>query len=354
MNIEKKDTGFAIPHQEEEGLDYYDCRQRPFRVFGLLPPDEDVPCFKRMPDAAARAVSDSVREFSRNTAGGRLRFVTDSPEIHIRAVMPFIRRMPKFTFSGSAGFDLYTDDRYAGTFMPPLDMQDGYSAALFLPTQGEHTVTIHFPLYSNVAQLSVGLRHGAAVKPCAGYRYSVPVVYYGSSITQGACASRPGNAYENIISREWDCDHVNLGFNGSARGEQVVADYIASLTMSAFVFDYDHNAPDPEHLQRTHRPMFERIRKQHPGLPVIMVSRPNVHLSAEEIRRREIIESTCRQAVEQGDRNVYFIDGSRIMERFGGDSGTVDNCHPNDLGFMCMAKVIGETIGAVLQGKRPG
>ena len=78
---------------------------------------------------------------------------------------------------------LYMDDRYVGTFMPPLDMQDGYGAGLTLPSTGEHTVTIHFPLYSDVSQLIVGLRQGAAVKPCADYRYPVPVVYYGSSIT---------------------------------------------------------------------------------------------------------------------------------------------------------------------------
>lgn len=350
MTIEKLDTNFLIKPLEIKGdFVYYDCRQYPFRVFGLLSKDDDAAGFLRMPDAVAKTVSEGVRILNRNTAGGRLKFVTDSPEIHIRATMPSIGRMSHFPLCGSAGFDLYMDDRYVGTFMPPLDMQDGYGAGLTLPSTGEHTVTIHFPLYSDVSQLIVGLRQGAAVKPCADYRYPVPVVYYGSSITQGGCASRPGNAYENIISREWNCDHVNLGFSGNAKGEETMADYIASLTMSVFVFDYDHNAPNLEHLQRTHRPMFERIRKQHPNLPVIMVSRPNVHLSDGELQRRDIIESTYRQAMEHGDKNVYFIDGSQMMNRFGGDSGTVDNCHPNDLGFMCMAKVIGEMVGNILQ-----
>ena len=194
---------------------------------------------------------------------------------------------------------------------------------------------------------------GAALLPAEGYRYACPVVYYGSSITQGGCASRPGNAYPAILSRMLDCDFVNLGFSGNAKGEAEMADYIAGLPMSVFVYDYDHNA-DTSRLQRTHARMFGIIRERQPQLPVIMLSRPQPYLDEGERARRRIIEETFQSALRAGDKNVYFIDGSSLLHRFGGDSGTVDRCHPNDLGFMCMADGIRETLQRALESSGTG
>lgn len=115
--------------------------------------------------------------------------------------------------------------------------------------------------------------------------------------------------------------------------------------MAAFVFDYDHNAPNVEHLKNTHQRMFQRIRRQCPLLPIIMLSRPQPRMTPEEYQRRSIIMETYQNALAAGDEHVYFIDGSVILGQFGGDSGTVDGCHPNDLGFMCMAR----SVGAVLE-----
>ena len=86
------------------------------------------------------------------------------------------------------------------------------------------------------------------LKDAPEYRIKKPVVYYGSSITQGGCASKPGSSYESILSRRFDCDYINLGFSGTAKGEDEIVDYIKGLEMSVFVMDYDHNAPTTEHL----------------------------------------------------------------------------------------------------------
>jgi hypothetical protein len=132
-------------------------------------------------------------------------------------------------------------------------MQDGYESVIRFETRRKREITINFPLYSSVSALYIGLEENAVVEPSAGYKNKKPMVFYGSSITQGACASRPGNSYANIVSRTLGIDHINLGFSGNAKGEQTMADYIASLDMSVFVYDYDYNAPDPEHLQNTHQ-----------------------------------------------------------------------------------------------------
>ena len=236
-----------------------------------------------------------------------------------------------------------------GTFMPPMDIKDGYSSELYIGESGMREITVHFPLYSGVTGLELGFPSGSRIEKADPYETTVPVVYYGSSITQGGCASRPGNAYQNILSRMLSCDHINLGFSGSARGETCMAEYIAELSMSAFVLDYDHNAPTPEHLEATHCAFFNTIRAKNPALPVIMLSRPQPYPDKEEILRRDIVKRTYETAVRNGDENVYFVDGTEILKIFGGDSGTVDHCHPNDLGFYCMAKALEPVLKSALR-----
>lgn len=354
--IEQFDPNFKLSQVGGHAdVRFYDCRRAPFRIHGLLSSAQAGEGFLRMPADIAAQVSDGVAYLNTNTAGGRVRFRTDSPYVAIRAQLSNIGKMPHFALSGSAGFDLYYREQnqeiYGGTFIPPFDIEDSFEALLELPpSPAQREITINFPLYSGVKQLQIGVSQDAFVQPAADYAQNRPVVYYGSSITQGGCASRPGNAYQSIISRRLCLDFINLGFSGNAKGESAMAEYIAGLSMSAFVYDYDHNAPDVEHLQRTHEPMFWKIRAAQPDVPIIMVSRPKPLLNEEEIRRRAVIRSTYEHALAQGDRNAYFIDGSQLL-RYGGDSGTVDNCHPNDLGFMCMAEGIGNMLKEALKKK---
>lgn len=353
--IEKIDPNFQPSKLAgHEDVIFYDCLEEPFQVYGLQMPENKEDGFLRLPAKTAASVNEGVAYLAGHTAGGRVRFQTDSAYVAIRAKLHSIGRMPHFALSGSAGFDLYvgasTEEVYTGTFMPPYDMEDGYESLLELGKGGVmREITIHFPLYSGVKSLQIGLQQGAKAAAPSPYPVQLPMVYYGSSITQGGCASRPGNAYPSMISRQLGCDHVNLGFSGSARGEAVMAEYIAGLTMSAFVYDYDHNAPSLQHLQDTHEKMFQTIRSAQPELPIIMVSRPKYRLTEEEIKRRDVIRTTYEKAAASGDSNVYFVDGSTFFSCFGGNSETVDGSHPNDLGFMYMAEGIGKVLHHILK-----
>lgn len=134
-----------------------------------------------------------------------------------------------------------------------------------------------------------------------------------------------------------DCDHINLGFSGNGKGELFIAEYIAGLDMSACVLDYDYNAPDEAHLKATHEPFFKAIRSKHPRLPVVFISSPNTALFTE---RRAIIKQTYENAVSAGDKNVWFIGGETMYGVKDRDACIVDGTHPNDFGFMRMAKTI--------------
>ena len=168
------------------------------------------------------------------------------------------------------------------------------------------------------------------------YEVKTPMVFYGSSITQGGCASRPGTCYQAWLSRWFDADYINLGFSGSARGEDEIADYIAGLEMSAFIYDYDYNSPTYDTLVATHDKMLRRIRAAHPDLPIICASRPRFPLNPEETARRDLIHSNVERLRAEGDTMVSFVSGKELIA-IGGMEGTVDFCHPTDLGFYSMA-----------------
>lgn len=329
------DRNFAVKTNiGKSDIRFYNVLEPPFCIHGVFYENGK---FRRMPERVANNVSEGVRALHTHTAGGRIRFRTDSPYVAIHVKMSEVGRMPHFALCGSAGFDLYVGNDYYASFIPPVDMTGGYESVLDFAACEMRDITIHFPLYSNVDVLYIGLAKDASVQATMPYKIGQPIVYYGSSITQGGCASRPGTAYQGFVSRALDADFINLGFSGNARAEDEMAEYISTLSMSVFVYDYDHNAPGIEHLASTHEKLFLKVREKHPDLPVIMMSRPKLSLNGEELARLEIIKTTYQNALARGDRNVYWIDGRDLM-RVAGHEGTVDACHPTDLGFFSMAQ----------------
>ncbi|MBQ6823494.1 MAG: hypothetical protein IJP27_02480 [Clostridia bacterium] len=347
MNIEKIDKNFLVDSKiDRKDIVFYDAESAPFSIHGVWKEDG---YFRRLPQSVAAATSEGVLHLHTNTAGGRVRFVTDSPYIAIVAKMDGLGKMAHFPFTGSIGFDLYTEKRYLKTFVPPFAATDGFESVIDVQDPCLREYSINFPLYSNVKQLYIGLKDGSVLEAAPAYETAVPVVYYGSSITQGGCASRPGNTYQSIISRELNCDHVNLGFSGNAKAEDAIADYIAGLEMSVFVYDYDHNAPNVDHLRATHEKMFKKIRAAHPELPVLMLTRPKYYLTDEEKQRLAIVRQTYENAVASGDENVYFIPGPDLLIDLVRESALVDNCHPTDSGFVSMAYVVGNKLKEIMK-----
>ncbi len=345
--IEKLDPNLAVENTvNEPDIVYYDVRRDPFALYGLYNPRTETD-FKRMPDEVAQGVNPAVAQLYLQTSGGRVRFSTDSQYVAIYAVMPYISRMPHMALSGSAGFDLYVDDgngnsRFRGAFMPSRHVQNGYQAIVRFESRKLRHLTLNLPTYSQVRSLLIGLQQDATVGKGARYTNELPVVFYGSSITQGGCCSRPGNIYQNVISRRLNLDYLNLGFSGGAKGEDVMIDYLASLEMSAFVCDYDHNVNDPELLRKTHLKLYQKVREKHPDIPYLMASRIDFERDIDHaVPLRDAIFDTFRYARACGDRNVHFIDGESIFRGPYLDMCTVDGTHPTDLGFALMADAIG-------------
>ena len=362
LKIENLDKNLAVSTNiDAPDLKLYDVRQKPFQIYGLYNPQTETQ-FKRMPSDVAETVHPNVKALHLHTSGGRVRFSTDSPYVAIKAVMPSITHFSHMPLTGSSGFDIYIDSPdgweslYHRTFVPPYHMTDGYESKIEFYEPGIHYVTINFPLYNTLSDLYIGLADGSFVGEGAPYRDLDPVVYYGSSITQGGCASHPGNCYQSMVSRALNIDHINLGFSSGGHGEEAMIQYMKTLKMSAFVSDYDHNAGSTQHLINTHKHMYEVIREANPDLPYVIMSRPDFHRmlplfggNKQSVERREVIIETLHHAFRNDDTNVYFIDGESLFREPFGDGAAVDGCHPNDLGFSFMAKAVTGVLQRVLR-----
>lgn len=352
--MEMHDQNLLYKEINREDLEFYDYKSDKFLVFGFYDfYNTDIPL--RVPDDVAKAVSVGLDGANPLNAGGRICFTTDSKTI---AVMAEVKGFHGANFSaiGLAGFDLNVKENgkfhRRKIFRPKDDPNLPYSGVVDL-FEGEKQILIHMPNYGAVKSLKIGVLKGSTVKPLNPYRTDVkPILYYGSSITQGGCASVPGNTYQNIISVRNSVDYINLGITGWAKAEPLMAEYIAKQDMGLFVYDYDHNAPDEKYYKDTHYSFYKTIRKAKPDLPILMVTRPDVEqMPSITDLRIEIAEQTYKQALSEGDKNVYFINGYDLFGSVDADLCTTDGCHPNDLGFYRMANVIGAKIDEILKLK---
>ena len=171
------------------------------------------------------------------------------------------------------------------------------------------------------------------------YRDVAPILYYGASIDQGGCASRPDCSYPAMLSKWNNIDYINLGFSGNCKGEQMMAEYLSGIDCSLFFMAYDGNV-SVDHLRETHFRFYEIYRRRRKDVPIVFMSVPCFDNYPNTKERREILRQSFLKAREQGDSKVYFIDGETLFGKEDREICTVEGIHPNDLGFYRIAKVI--------------
>ena len=332
-----------------ENIKFYKVWETPFKVYGLYG-DIEKNGFRRLPEEVAKNTSSEVHRLHTHTSGGRVRFRTDA-EVVVLKIKGAYYSTWHMTDMARHGADLYIDYPYGSVYTGAIKPNgEATSSVEIKMPEGEHDVTVYLPLYGEVNEFEIGLCEGASLKEHSKkYQNDLPIVYYGSSITQGACASRPGRAYEALISRKYNVDYTCLGFSGAAKGEDAIVEYMSTLPMCAFVSDYDHNAPNPEHLRKTHHNVYLKIREKHPDIPYFMVTRPDFYFNEDNITRRDVVMQSYLEARGAGDKNVYFIDGSAFFVGERVEDLTLDLTHPNDEGFRRMANYIGDVIAKVMK-----
>jgi len=312
------------------------------RLYGLL---ED---YTRIPLSVAEKLNETARAHYDNASGGRVVFATDSPVIEFKIRLSKPVTFGHFPLSTNSGVDVYIDGEYHSLYTPAEGSQTVEGRIYKYRTKND--VRINLPIVNHVEDVEIFIDDESSVYPATPYKYEKPVVFYGSSITCGIAASRPGNTYPARLSNALDFDFINLGFPGGCRGEIEIAEYIAGLDMSLFVLDYDHNAPKPDELRERHDRFFRTIRAAHPTLPILILSKPDlVNDPVKNTACRDVIYSNYSRAQAEGDERVWFIDGAWLYWNDIPRDRTADWIHPTDFGFKGFCDILRAPISMILE-----
>ena len=294
------------------------------------------------------AIRPTLRHVAAQQSGGRIRFCTRAATWALRASLTRSETGTFNTPASLSGLDVYVRTASGAKFIrcaAPQEGETSFTAEFKRPgrLEGEREWTVYFPLQNPLAALELAFPSDAPALAPEPPRLAKPVVFYGSSITQGFSSSRPGLTYPAMISRRLDLPFINLGYGGNAKGEPEVAAAIAALEMSLFVCDLDHNIGSLEDLEALHAPFVATIRKAHPEIPILVISSPNYWNDPDYFgRRAAILQNTVDRARATGDQRITFLHGREFWDSATAGDMTVDNLHPNDAGFARMAAVIGE------------
>ncbi|MBM4078190.1 MAG: twin-arginine translocation signal domain-containing protein [Planctomycetes bacterium] len=304
--------------------------------------------FDRLPARAKGVVREPVWNLSRQSAGMSFQFETDATEISARwTLRSNTLAMGHMPATGVSGLDLYAQDEQ-GRFWwvaignPPTAPKVQLKLAGGLKP-GRRTYRVYLPLYNGVTSVEVSVPPKAAFQPIPP-RQEPPVVFYGTSIMQGGCASRPGMAHSAILGRRLNRPIINLGFSGNGIMEPEVAALLAELNPCVYVIDCLPNMEARLVAERA-EPLVQTLRKAHPTTPVVLVE-DRTYTDAtflparrdRNLRSREALRKAHERLLAAGVGNLHYVPGEHLL----GDDGeaAVDGSHPTDLGFMRMADAL--------------
>jgi len=227
--------------------------------------------YDRLPLSYKEHVRPPVWNLSKSSAGLSIRFITNSSSINVKWEVLNDVKMNHMAETGIKGIDLYCRSgknwQYVNTARPTGKLNE-YSLVENMPVE-DREFKMYLPLYDGLLNLAVGVDSRSDIrKPAKSIQK--PIVFYGTSITQGGCASRPGMVYSNIISRKLDVDCINYGFSGNGRMEAPVAEVMAGIDASFYVIDCVPNM-SAEEIHNNMIPLVDILREKNPVIPIVFV-----------------------------------------------------------------------------------
>lgn len=316
--------------------------------------------FDRLPAKAKEVVRPPVWTLAQDSAGLRFRFVTDADALRARWSLRRTDRlaMTHMPASGVSGVDLYIRDAGRWRWLAVGRPEDpALNECLLVSGLGreKREYLLYLPLYNGIGSIELGLPAGAVLQP-APARYSLrpAIVFYGTSVLQGGCASRPGMAYPSILGRRLDWPTVNLGFSGNGKAEPEMAQLVAELDPAAFVVDTLGNLDVTQANERM-EPFIKTLRARHPTTAIVLVEGINYadtsfieSLRIKVAERNGFLRKLYDRMRAGGDRHIHYVPSSHLLGGDGDD--TVDGTHPTDLGFLRMADGMEPVLREALRG----
>lgn len=313
--------------------------------------------YDRLPANVTTNVNEGVRSMKHHTSGMLFRFVTDSKKLHFKWV-PYngMLSMDHMPSTGVSGIDVYRWDATRGRWLYVKtgriwDAKKGGSLSIDW-TPGTPCI-VNLPLYNGIRSFQLGVDPSAKVEayPHAS-GIAKPVVFYGTSITHGGCCSRPGLGFVNIVGRDLEVPVVGLGFSGSGRGELEMSEHMAAIDASCYVIDSVWNMGSGL-MAANYEKFVRNLRRLRPDVPIVLAEGCDVYCgtaqSQEIMKRNKLVRPTYEKLLKEGWKDLHFLASrDQMSDDF---EGTVDGCHPNDLGMMSMSKAFGKVVKRALKLK---
>ncbi|WP_026391577.1 SGNH/GDSL hydrolase family protein [Haploplasma modicum] len=345
-------------------MKFYDAKlEKYFALSGTLVKDE--PGYRRISQEDRehmKSYNPSASYLATNSSGINIRFKTDSKQIKVKVKLDGLANMNHMSALGQCGLDLYVfDERYNEYVFHNATIYDQkltefeYDLGNF-ETNEIRDFWINLSLYQGTSNLEIGVEDDAILEPIH-FEDKNPIVFYGTSITQGGCVSRPGMLHTNLISRWMNKEIYNYGLSGSAFLEKELATIIAKVSNpSLLVVDAQANAGIDDRLEKNLANFIDEYRLNHPLVPIIIVSRIHFALdlyNTDKLNRRNYYIDFIKNYVNEKsitDKNIFYFDGGTVFKKYFTEM-TVDGIHPNDAGSMQMAISYFDEINKVLNNK---
>lgn len=343
-DVTKLDPALAVNKAAPDGLQWHDVTT--WGVEGrILAEQERLRWFDRLPKAAEATVTSSVWSLSRDSAGMMVRFKTDATAIHVHyKVLKSNLGMPHMPATGVSGVDLYardTDGKWKWVQVTKPAVQEVKAEIIRGLAPGYREYAAYLPLYNGVELMQIGVQKGSKFEGLPPREK--PIVFYGTSITHGACASRPGMVHTAILGRRLDLPVVNLGFSGNGRMDKAVGEFLGQVDAAAFVIDCLPNM-GPADVTAKCIPLVKQLRAAKPNTPIVLVEDrrfTNEWITPAKQKFHSDNHAALKAAFDtlekEGISNLYYVSGDHL---YGDDTeGATDASHANDLGFMRQADI---------------
>lgn len=336
--------------QSPADLKYYDGQL--FTIIGKYHKEMN---YVRFPREYQDKLRKDVWELGQNSAGISIRFCTNASEIAVRWTVMEDNVMDHMPFTGIKGIDLYAWVDNHWKYVNTGRVKGKTNEFTMVKNAGDiyREYLLNLPLYDGVDSLSIGINGTAEIsKPKADYLIAKkPVVYYGSSIAQGGCASRPGMAFTNILERAMDRSFINMGFSGSGTFDLSVGEAMCEIDAALYVIDCNPNTKTELIFERAVE-LVKFLKKNKPDVPVLLVENfyyENGFGKPEESdseKKRVELRRAFQVLQNAGIQQIYYQKGDGMI---GYDhEGTVDGVHPNDVGMLRMAETLQPVIQKIL------
>jgi hypothetical protein len=311
--------------------------------------------FDRLPAKAEGRVTDAVWNLSHDSAGMMARFKTDAQTIYARyTVLKKQIGMPHMPATGVSGLDLYARDnagkwRWVMVTKPTEPKVETVVISGLAPGTREYAA--YLPLYNGVESLEIGVPAGATFEGLPS-RTEKPIVFYGTSITHGACASRPGMVHTAILGRRFDRPVLNLGFSGNGKMDAAVGSLLTEVDAAVYVIDCLPNMGAADVAAKC-GPLVKQLREAHPATPIVLVEdrrNTNSWILPDRDKHHDANHAALKLAYEklvnEGVKGLSYIEGDHL---YGDDAeGATDASHASDLGFMRQADIFEPILRAAL------